>query len=771
MKVGCGVKVGWLFLLLVIAATSLHAQYPTYLCELRNDRQPNARTYEFDIYLLSTGIKDFLFTNMQLGINLNAAARNDGIITVSFFGESSELGDMQKPTANKFSFTSTKNSINITAMRGPGLEYCTRISKKGYGTKVGTVRLTNSVDFGSVRPDLSWGWALADVNVITKVSAYVDGTIAEITVPASHTVCHLTNAELNPKAVSYEVTGSGSYCSGSNGLPVGITNSEVGVIYTLYKDSIPQMPTVAGTGLPLSFGNQTSGSYTVSGTYGTGFTMMTGKAVIKEIPAPAVPTGIMRQSFCMDTSPTTLNLTATGTGIQWYADEAGGNALPVSALSDNAHYFATQKVNGCESLGRFETVTSVFRTAPPAGDKIQSFCSGAAPKIAELKAQGEEILWYSSASGGKALEGSAALENNQHYYASQTLNNCPSGQRLDVTAVISTIPSPGGEAIQYFCQGEAPALIDLKASGTDIKWYETAEKGESLIISTSLVNGHHYFASQTVNGCESPRMEVSAVFNPSPSAPTGLSIQSFNPENPHTLMSLAAGGKAIQWYPAINERNPLSPSTILMDHRHYYATQTVNGCESSERLDVTAVVSTTPVASTDPTSKDSTLVISNPASEGLPVPVITRHDKVLKSDTESGNQWYLDGIPIPGATGNEYAVSSNGTYQVRIIKNGLISAPSNSISIEAELAGIDVFSVYPNPSNGLFNVKIVSEGEKMFDIEIYNIMGYLIWRKEKVLVKGPYIKEVNLSHSKAGVYLVIFKNSTVEAIRKVVIIP
>ena len=81
---------------------------------------------------------------------------------------------------------------------------------------------------------------------------------------------------------AFNVTGGGSYCQGNSGLPVGLTDSEVGVTYTLFKNTVAQNPEVAGTGAAISFGNHTAGTYTVSGTNGNGTTTMQGSAVILE---------------------------------------------------------------------------------------------------------------------------------------------------------------------------------------------------------------------------------------------------------------------------------------------------------------------------------------------------------------------------------------------------------------------------------------------------------------------------------------------------------
>ena len=54
-----------------------------------------------------------------------------------------------------------------------------------------------------------------------------------------------------------------------------------------------------------------------------------------------------------------------------------------------------------------------------------------------------------------------------------------------------------------------PTVNDLVATGSNIQWYTSASGGSPLAGTTELVNGSHYYASQTINGCESAaRLDV-----------------------------------------------------------------------------------------------------------------------------------------------------------------------------------------------------------------------------------------------------------------------
>lgn len=88
--------------------------------------------------------------------------------------------------------------------------------------------------------------------------------------------------------VSYSVTGGGDFCFANNptGIPVGLSDSEVGVNYELLLNGISVAPVniVAGTGSPISFGDQTApGVYSVEAVNAASgcSVMMTGSATIK----------------------------------------------------------------------------------------------------------------------------------------------------------------------------------------------------------------------------------------------------------------------------------------------------------------------------------------------------------------------------------------------------------------------------------------------------------------------------------------------------------
>ncbi len=79
---------------------------------------------------------------------------------------------------------------------------------------------------------------------------------------------------------------------------------------------------------------------------------------------------------------------------------------------------------------------------------------------------------------------------------------------------------------------------------------------------------------------------------PPPAAPTGSASQTFC--SGAVLSQLTASGTSIQWYASATGGTPLNGTSVLNNGTTYYASQTVGGVESTNRLAVTVTVNTAP---------------------------------------------------------------------------------------------------------------------------------------------------------------------------------
>jgi hypothetical protein len=154
-------------------------------------------------------------------------------------------------------------------------------------------------------------------------------------------------------------------------------------------------------------------------------------------------------------------------------------------------------------------------------------------------------------------------------------------------------------------------------------------------------------------------------------------------------------------------------------------------------------------------------------------PIITQHGDTLVSTANSGNQWYLDGVEIPGASGNKHVAVYTGYYTVVVSTNGCSSAASNSILVLpvsiSDLSFDKTFGVYPNPNNGRFDIKAQSLQRIECTIVIYNNLGSLILKQENVIIDGSFTKHIDLNGAPTGTYMVIMRSNNNSVLKKVII--
>jgi minor extracellular serine protease Vpr len=138
-----------------------------------------------------------------------------------------------------------------------------------------------------------------------------------------------------------------------------------------------------------------------------------------------------------------------------------------------------------------------------------------------------------------------------------------------------------------------------------------------------------------------------------------------------------------------------------------------------------------------------------------PTPNITINGNVLTSSSTTGNQWYLNGNLISGATQQNYTAQQNGNYHVVVTNANNCSAQSNTLAFTtvgiADLERVGVTSVYPNPTNGLLNIQF-SDNQQDVQLEIYDVSGRVHIQKRVMTISQNSVETLNLVNLTTGVY-------------------
>ena len=146
----------------------------------------------------------------------------------------------------------------------------------------------------------------------------------------------LTQVSLNSIPAVYTVTGGGTFCQGSTRVEIGLTNSEVGVLYKLYKNN-EEHEALVGSGFALSFGKHEVGTYTVTATNSEGTIAMEGIAVISEIPSISAGVAI---GVC-------TNPVLCGASVTFSPAPVGGGTTPTYEWFLNSVSVATGPTYSC----------------------------------------------------------------------------------------------------------------------------------------------------------------------------------------------------------------------------------------------------------------------------------------------------------------------------------------------------------------------------------------------------------------------------------------
>jgi hypothetical protein len=172
-------------------------------------------------------------------------------------------------------------------------------------------------------------------------------------------------------------------------------------------------------------------------------------------------------------------------------------------------------------------------------------------------------------------------------------------------------------------------------------------------------------------------------------APTGAASQTFCAGK--TVADLVTTGTNIKWYDAATAGSVLLSSTVLVNGTTYYATQTVSGVESTNRLAVTATVNALPVlnpSSNSPVCSGQTLFLY---AKGEPYSGQPSTDTY----TWTGVNNFTANTQNP-VIGN-VSMSANGIYTVSAVSSANCSATATVMVTVKETPTL-VVSNFTNPT-------------------------------------------------------------------------
>lgn len=275
----------------------------------------------------------------QSGINYRYQMYNNGVaeglpVTGTggpiSFGYRTGLGSRTVIASNLLTgcVSNQTGAINVTINTLPstfnvtgGGSYCTGaagvdIGLSGSSTGVNYQLYNNYTStYGPTLPGTGSALVFSNITAPGNYSIIATNTTTNCTMNMSGVAA----VAVTPLPTVYSVTGSGSYCIGGIGLPVTLSNSDLGVNYEMRLGST-LVTTAAGSGLMMNFGLQTAaGLYTIKAINAvTGCTSnMTGAASISINPLPTPKTVSGTGSYCAGGAGLDVTLASSVSGVNY----------------------------------------------------------------------------------------------------------------------------------------------------------------------------------------------------------------------------------------------------------------------------------------------------------------------------------------------------------------------------------------------------------------------------------------------------------------------
>ena len=332
----------------------------------------------------------------------------------------------------------------------------------------------------------------------------------------------------------------------------------------------------------------------------------------------------------------------------------------------------------------------------------------------------------------KADGDSEVAETNENNNTSMIAVNILIGVSLPEPPTITTTPAAS------IC---APGTITLTATSSgctscSYSW-STGENGTSITVN----NSGNYSVTAT-NACGNSTSGQMVTINPQPVVSV-VAAQQVICAGTSTQIS-ASGADNYSW----------SPSTAL---------STTTGSNVIASPTVTTTYTVTGITNGCTMEKTITITV-NPVP---PTPVIGMSGNNLQSSASTGNQWYLNGVVINGATAPVYTPVAAGTYTVKVTINGCESFMSDGfqfIPTSINSPGLDKHIIIgPNPIENTLYIRQQGSHHELV-LSVMDIYG-------KELLKHTFTSYISIDMKKysAGFYILVIENKRKkERIQKII---
>ncbi len=451
---------------------------------------------------------------------------------------------------------------------------------------------------------------------------------------------------------------------------------------------------------------------------------------------------------CMGDSLKLSSTPGSGLTYQWMFNSSNINGATDSiyyAKSTGDYQVEIMNTNGCKTLS---SVSSILVDSLPGNTvSVKGNPTACGMDTVYIDAVNNTNYTYQWMDNGNPLNGATASNLTVYMNGSYTVkttnaNGCNSTSAAIKVAYkpIPTVPLLNGNANTTICPGDS-IMISVSPQDTGSFTYQWKMNGNNISGSTNstlyVSTAGTYTAEVTNNGgcsaTSTSSINVTLHTAPAPTlTATGNNTICNGDSVALTASNTNTGLTGVSWM--------FNSTTIGATGNPIYAKSA--GSYTAKVTDNNGCKATTSAVN----------VFVNP----LPVPVITQDipNNELSTTVFASYQWYKNGVLIAGANAQKLKVYANGDYTVEVTDgNGCKGMSAKSTIIWGGVAGTSKevnINVYPNPSNGVFNIEL-PVGTDAKQLYITDIAGKQIVLNTYQVNKNIYT--VDLSEKAAGIYI------------------
>lgn len=415
---------------------------------------------------------------------------------------------------------------------------------------------------------------------------------------------------------------------------------------------------------------------------------------------------------------------------------------PGTAVTGNITVFATSGTCQSSTATLPITASSASIAAPATGgNQSVTHCTPNPMPLLTATATvpaGYSVVWYDAASNGNTV---ATPVLNSYgmvtYYAASVDNatNCQSNTRTPVVLTITQAPLPviTTNGPLTFCQGSSVLLT--ATAGNSYSWSNGASS-QSVTITTG---GTYTVTIDQGNGCISASNPVTVVVNPLPTVSvTASGATTFCQGGSVQLTASAANGYA--W-----SNGAITPSINVTTGGSYSVTiNNGNGCTNTSAA---TVVTVNPLPTVTLTAAPYTRLYP-----GLTTTL------TANATNAASYAWFKNGALLPAATGSSLSVNVDelGDYAVTVTAIGGCS--NNSAVLSISDSAVARLFIYPNPTNGQFQVSYHNSPNSRQVLNVFDSKGARVYSKSYDLTTTYQRMAVDMRRNRGGVYTILLSD-------------